>query len=120
MKLHTIQLGKWRKCKKLDIELVDITVMSGETIFAPTWDMVNEFKNGTLTEEDYYLQYKELMTRSYKENKAKWLELLQRDEVAIACFCKAGSFCHRRILVSFLQLVAKTHKIEFSYEGELE
>lgn len=120
MELYTVQMAKWRECKKLDIEFKDITIMTGDSIFAPTWGMVKGHKSGRLTDHDYVNEYRELMTFSYRNHKEEWLDLLRSDKVAIACFCKAGSFCHRRLLVSMLDLVARTHQIEFKYIGELE
>ena len=62
------------------IEKVDITAKSSPErwkIFAPTWGMVNEFKSGRLSKEQYRIMYFSLMRLRYKENRAIFQELIE-------------------------------------------
>jgi uncharacterized protein YeaO (DUF488 family) len=103
MLLYTIQipvakrlgLGKYSR-------YLDITVKSGDKAFAPTWKMVMGSKQGRNTDEEYTRQYTELMRQSYKSNRQRWDEVLNLDEVILACYCKADSFCHRYLLKDML------------------
>lgn len=119
MELWTVQLGRWRLCKARSIDLVDTTVKTGNPLFAPTWDMVWGHKNQTLTDEDYEARYRALMAASIQRNAAVWLKLCHMERVAIACYCGAGRFCHRRLLVDILKDLCTEHGISFTYHGEL-
>jgi uncharacterized protein YeaO (DUF488 family) len=91
---------------------LDITVKSGSQIFAPTWDMVIKFKKGLMIEEEYTKEYYKLMRKSYKNNREKWDQLLNQDEVVLVCFCKKGSFCHRYLLAEILVKLGAEYKEE--------
>ena len=119
MQLFTIQVGSWRLAKALDIHFVDTTVKTGDSIFAPTWDMVMAYKDGTLSESDYTKLYIELLRSSYRDHKGDWIEILKLPKAAIACYCKAGDFCHRLLLRDALEKVAKANNLPFEYMGEL-
>ena len=45
MKIYTIQISKWRKAEQLGVQFKDVTVKSGDKLFAPTWDFLMEYKN---------------------------------------------------------------------------
>lgn len=119
MILYTIQVPRWRRAKALGIEFVDTTVKSGLSWLAPSWDIVMGVKSGKITPEEYTVQYTELMRKSYRENKALWLELCRKDTIAIACYCPAGNFCHRYLLVEFIKAICKAENIPFEFKGEL-
>lgn len=94
---------------------LDITVKSGLKLFAPTWEMVRAFKNGTLSEEEYTEQYKALMRQSYKEHKGTWGRVLidnRNSTLVLCCYCKKGDFCHRHILADILETLAKDIGVE--------
>lgn len=112
-------MAQWRRCKALGVELIDTTVKSGDPVFAPLWDMVRAVKAGEITEVDYTEQYHSLMRASWKKNRAQWEALLSKDKIAIACYCKAGAFCHRHLLVEYLEAVCKYLNIEYTLGGEI-
>ena len=124
IEVWTIQMSKWRKAKALDIELVDITVKSGSIVFAPTWDLVRLVKQqgSDLAEAEalYTEQYLKLMRTSWSKNRVHWEELLGKSKIALACYCGAGEFCHRKLLVGYLTKAAEVLGIKFVYKGELE
>lgn len=92
---------------------VNITVKSGDRVFAPTWDLVQGMRNGKITEDEFKEKYYELMRQSYKKNRAKWKALLEKEEVVLVCYCPIGAFCHRYLLVEILE------KLGAIYEGEI-
>ena len=84
---------------------LDITVKGNDPIgkaFAPSWDMVTRYKNGKITEKQYIEEYKIRMIKSCANNHEAWDWLLSQDEVTLVCFCKAGAFCHRKLLAKML------------------
>ena len=120
MIVFTIQVGKWRLAKDRDIKIMDTTVKSGYSLFAPTWDMVLGHKAGTLSDEEYSALYRNILLESWKKDRQKWLDFLNDDDqYALACYCRAGKFCHRHLLVKFLRQLCKQLGISFEYYGEL-
>ena len=121
MKLYTCQMSSWRKAEKLGIPFIDITVKSGDKTFAPAWDFLMEYKrDGTPQAEQKYIdKFTPLMRESFKNNKTRWMEVVNMEEVAIACYCKAGKFCHRYLVEEMLEKVCAKEGVHFERGGEL-
>jgi hypothetical protein len=81
---------------------MDITVKSGNIAFAPTWDMVMRYKNGTMSEQEYTVLYLKILDNSYVQNKSEWDKLLAMESVIFVCFCPKNKFCHRHLLANYL------------------
>ena len=87
----------------------DITVKGNcqtGKLYAPTWSMVNGIKNKTLSHKDYTTQYYNLLLQRWDTHSKDILHLvnkIQNQDVTLVCFCPANSFCHRYLLVNFLQ-----------------
>lgn len=119
-RVFTMQVGKWRLAKDREIKIMDTTVKSGYSIFAPTWDMVLGHKAKTMDDDTYSRLYHDMLVKSWMENRQKWMDFLNDDDqYALACYCKAGVFCHRHLLVKFLSKLCKQLGITFEYYGEL-
>lgn len=119
MELYTVQLAQWRKCKALDIPILDVTSKSGDQVFAPGMDIVMDVKQGAITEAEYTDKYLGRMRTSYKENSARWDEVLKSGTVAIACYCNKGRFCHRHLLVDIFRKLCLHKGLTFTYKGEI-
>lgn len=94
---------------------LDITVKGNHRIgkiFAPTWDMVMEYKR-TKDEAVYTAKYHEMIVQSYANNRPIWDELLNTEYAVLTCFCIAGNFCHRQLLTHYLKQLGAV------YEGEI-
>ena len=100
--LYTVQHNNKRLAHMEDITVYDVTVMSGDPIFAPTWDMVRMYKSGKLSEEAYEKEYREMMFNNMRRFPKRWDRLMEYDRLALACYCKSGHFCHRHILKQLL------------------
>jgi len=96
---------------------LDVTRKSGERAFAPTWEMVQEYKAGRLSEEDYTRLYHQRLKESLRENPQAWESLLHREEVVLVCFCPAGAFCHRHLLKEIIRRVCIRQGIPFEDGG---
>jgi len=89
---------------------LDITVKGGDDIgktFAPTWEMVNKYKAGTMSEEYYTDLYQNLMNSRWEEQKKYYKTTFDmvakgKGTVTLVCFCPSGAFCHRVILAEGL------------------
>lgn len=115
MDVYTYQIAKWRLVKKMEgVKPIDTTVRSGFKQLAPTWAMVMGFKDKTLTEEKYTRMYDEMLERSRELHPAFWEALFRLEKIALGCYCKPETFCHRYLLVAYLEKHAKA-----SYKGEV-
>lgn len=112
-------MGQWRVADKRGIPMINTTVMSGLAWLAPTWDMVKGHKLGIYSDAQYTAKYIPLIVLSQCDHRAEWLKLIQMDEVAISCYCKAGAFCHRVLLIRILEQFCQQEGVEFTYMGEL-
>lgn len=92
--------------KKLGYRVIDITVKSSTGIWrdaAPTWPMVLGYKRGTITKEQYTEKYKGIMGRFFFKHGPEILKFLENNKkIALACYCRLDSFCHRNLLAKEL------------------
>lgn len=100
--IYTIQLSQSRLAELRIIPVVDITVKSGIEAFAPTWDMVMAAKRSIANHEHYTRLYLEKMAESKQRYPEEWKKLAGMEVVALACYCRAGVFCHRHLLKNLL------------------
>lgn len=103
---------------------IDITIKSAKTnigrYLAPTWDMVNGFKSGKITEKEYTDQYLSLMRQRYtRDSEVFHRAIKDKESITLKCYCRANAFCHRRIAVFVLMQIATHINIPASYEGEI-
>lgn len=106
--------------------VLNTTIKSGTglgAVFAPTWNMVMQFKGREITWDEYCRRYTLLMRERYQTNTRAFLEALNSDELIVCCYCQDTHEtirqCHRYLLVDILEKVAAHHGIEFESEGEL-
>lgn len=105
--LYTVQMSAVNRMSE-HIEAIDITIKSSVApwnTFAPTWVMVEGFKDGNITEEEYSKRYLSVMRNRYKENKEIFKTLVEKaimTDIALACYCPPETFCHRMLLVDIL------------------
>lgn len=122
MKLMTIQLAKWRKVQP-PMLLVDTSVNSGNPLLAPNWPLLQSYKSGLTTDEEYEKEFKRAI-------KIRWMvnhdfvnlvsHMIHEPNIQVlGCYCPAGTFCHRHLLVDFFKLYCEKNNIEFEYLGEL-
>jgi hypothetical protein len=117
--IWTIQMSQWRYARDLNIPMVDITVKSGIKTFAPTWENLKAYRAGAMSKADYAREYYDKVLASFKTNEQDWKDLAANHNVAYACYCKPGDFCHRHffapLAIAYLQSIGK--KVQFM--GEL-
>jgi hypothetical protein len=63
MDLYTAQISRFREAKNRNIPYIDTTVKSGDSVFAPSWDIVMGHKGGTYNDAQYTYVYKQLIER---------------------------------------------------------
>jgi uncharacterized protein YeaO (DUF488 family) len=97
---------------------VDITRSTGDTAFAPSWELLNALKSGRIAWDEYRRRYRIEMRRSYAALPRAWAELIDRAEVTLCCYCAPGKNCHRLLLVEILRDICERLGIPFEYGGE--
>jgi hypothetical protein len=112
--IYTFQLGKLENLLFSDIPYYDTTVKSGLWQLAPTWEIVMGVKSRTISEEQYTALYWDMLLQRYHMYPEFFDWLIAHPNIAFGCYCIAGKFCHRHIIVEFLK-----HITEVRYCGEL-
>jgi uncharacterized protein YeaO (DUF488 family) len=113
MKIYTSTVQGYKGPDKLDV-----TVKSGDKVFAPNWKLVMDYKRGAVTDEEYRQEYLKLMRVSFWNNQDRWLEVLTMPEVTLCCYCKPGEFCHRLLLAEILEEIGRRFFLTVEYVGE--
>lgn len=105
---------------------LDITVKSAKGIgelLAPTWALVGGYKHWhgytALTDQQYTALYLDLLRRRYRANEQAFIELIQRPQLVLVCYCRSGVFCHRHIALDVLEKIANAKGLPFTRGGEL-
>jgi len=119
IELCTIQITKARTLP-FSFTVIDTTVMTGNLAFAPTWAMVHGIKNKTLSEKAYQDQYYRMMQESQIALVKEWESLKQHKRIALACYCRAGLFCHRHLLKTIITEYLEKDDYEVFDNGEYE
>jgi len=87
------------------IVIVDITIKSAcenGFIFAPTWELVNDYKSGKISEDIYTKLYLKLINRRWSIITEHTKNKLSDMNAILVCYCPSGTFCHRYIAADFL------------------
>lgn len=102
----------------------DITVKNAIPpwkVFAPTWDMVNEYlksPKGVYDEKMYIARYEAIVANAYVANKDGVTTLIHSNDTRVlVCFCKAGAFCHRVLLAKHLESLGAKYLGEINKWG---
>lgn len=125
MKLYTTQLAQWRYVKDCNIPLVDITLRSGLEWLAPTPQLLYDYKVQEKMGSDYSAEYTtifyNIMRERYVADARRFIDFINAHPVVcFACYCGAGKFCHRHLLVDIFRKICVSQNIPFEYVGELK
>lgn len=86
---------------------LDITVKGNKShVLAPTWCIVNNYKDGRIGWDEYEKAYIKLLNLRYKTRKKEFDDLIKiakQGELVLLCFCKNEEFCHRRLAKEYLE-----------------
>lgn len=93
--------------------------MSGQRAFAPDFGDVKAYKRGELSEQEYSRIYLQRMRQSLQENPNAWHKLREYRQVALACYCKPGAFCHRHLFADMMKSYLEKNGIKAHIEGEI-
>jgi hypothetical protein len=86
--------------------------------FAPTWELLMDYKKGRISKDAYLQEYFKLMRKRYRENKPAFEQLLNREKVVLVCFeTPEEGFCHRYMLAWILTQLGANYKGELRIDG---
>lgn len=85
---------------------------------APSWKMIGDYKTGVIDEDEYSKQYIRLLQQRYLTPKNIYWSLPHG--TIMLCYEKAGDFCHRRVLASWLEEHLDVHIPEWQSEEEVK
>lgn len=119
MEVYTYQIGKTPDMGSSTIVQCDITVKSGDKTFAPTWELLSAYKDGSITKEQYTESFMKLMRERYRKVPHEFAALAEYECIAFGCYCKPNDFCHRYLVVDIFYNYCYSKGIDFHYSGEL-
>lgn len=85
---------------------------------APSWKILNDYKNQTIDDIEYTKQYLALLRQRYLTPKEIYASLPHR--TILLCYEKAGDFCHRRVLALWLEKHLDVKIPEWESEQEVQ
>ena len=87
---------------------MDITAKN-KTPFSPTWEMVKDYKTGSISKSQYRDMYFELMVDSLGRNYRFWSNVLHMPRITLVCYCAPGDFCHRVLMARYLEFLGSEY-----------
>jgi len=119
IEIWTTSLSRWREAERLQIPLLDITAKSGIKAFAPDYKLVMDYKANLITEAYYEQKYIERMRSSFSLYPDIWSTLKNKPQVALACYCGAGKYCHRHVFKILMEKYLNSVGYSVVQKGEL-
>lgn len=81
------------------------------------------YKRGEIDDAEYTRRYREKLQTLLQRDPGAFEGLLSlgasETPQALACYCRAGVFRHRHLLLEFLETLADEHEEPFLYGGEI-
>lgn len=98
---------------------MDITVKSGIQEFAPSWENLRLYKAGQMHHTEYSKAYYAKVIPTLKTHPEQWANLLEYKNIAFACYCKAGDYCHRHLFSALYVTFVQSLGMSVRFAGEL-
>lgn len=80
-------------------------------VFAPDWELVQDWKSGKITWDEYTERYNSMLDRRGISYALKILE--QFENVVLICYEKPSDKCHRHLLAEYLNNKYNMNVLEF-------
>ena len=116
-KIYTSYYSKAAKLNENDFVFIQISLSSPKWFphnlvkflsLAPTWDLLNSYKDGEIkSEEQYDKKYYEILNSLNKEEvikKLNWIKEKTNKNVVLLCWEKDKNECHRSLLANWLDI----------------
>lgn len=119
LNVFTGRVSDWRRWQNTDVLFLDVTLMTGDLVFAPTGDILWPYKRGEISDQEYTEQYDRLILNRIRNNEGPWRWLLDQEAVCLSCYCQHGKFCHRHLLKRPVRYMCELHDVTFIDQGEI-
>ena len=86
---------------------------------APTWSMIDAYKNGAMSESEYSEQYIDLLENQRKLHPKEVLDSIPNGTILL-CYESPKDFCHRIVLARWLEQASDMLISEWASEEELK
>jgi uncharacterized protein YeaO (DUF488 family) len=126
VRLYTAQIGKYQGTDGIDITVW--TKNKAGQVMSPSEAIVFGHKHFAgdkrytdypkVNDTEYRTTYRLILIERYEENKARFLAMLQTEELTLLCYCRQGKFCHRHQAADILKKIGIAHGIEVILMGE--
>lgn len=94
--MYTLAAISYRKPDFCDESVLDCSFLG------PWKDLLDGYKNGTISEKEYTDQYLENLRRCWP-GISSWFLANAAKNIVFLCYEKPSSFCHRHLLAQFLE-----------------
>jgi uncharacterized protein YeaO (DUF488 family) len=81
-------------------------------VFAPSEQLLSEYKSGSLSWKAYEERYLSEMRALYRKSPQPFMDLLRREAVTLVCYEAQPDRCHRRLLAELLAKIGKVLRIQ--------
>lgn len=119
LNVFTGRVSDWRRWQQTDVLFLDVTLLSGDLVFAPTGDILWPYKRGEISDQTYTEQFDKLLYNRMCIDERPWHWLINQEAVCLACYCSSGKFCHRHLLKRPIRYQCEKHDIMFIDQGEI-
>lgn len=118
LEVYTTRISDWREWHNSDVLFYDITLKSGDVVFAPPPELLYPYKQGLIKSREYGEIYYRLLRERFRNDPEPFYWLIKQEAIALACYCKHGVFCHRHLLKRPLRKLCEQEGITFIDRGE--
>ncbi|QDB71218.1 hypothetical protein CPT_Moabite_188 [Serratia phage Moabite] len=118
LEVFTGRIQDWREWHNSDVLFYDITLKSGDRVFAPSAELLYPYKQGLINSREYGEIYYRLLRQRYRKDPEPFEWLIRQRRIALTCYCGHGKFCHRHLLKRPLRKLCEKEGILFIDRGE--
>lgn len=118
LEVFTNRIADRHKWKDTDVLFYDITLKSGDLVFAPTPELLWPYKQGIINDQEYVDVFNRLTRTRFRKDPDPWYWLINQRRICLACYCTHGKFCHRHLVKGMLHKLCAREGIIFIDGGE--
>jgi uncharacterized protein (DUF488 family) len=103
--MQTSYFAKYKEDNAVSISLSTPKWFTGKSYkkLAPSWNLLNGYKEGRITEKDYKVIYtREVLDRLNAQQVYNELVELAGEDAVLLCWEKSSDFCHRHLVADWL------------------
>lgn len=132
MNIYTSYFGNYKNIPQ-EYQCISIANSKPQSLFIPTWkevmpkwSIVKSLKNKEITFGLFEQMYLCQLFQTYQINDKQKIEELKNylesmgDNIVLLCWEKDAFYCHRYVLMHFLDFVNESYKFSWQFQEELQ